>query len=110
MTSAELLRIVGAMTERPWRESPPDSGLLVADCNHPEGPVEIANILEEAMLGDAAAIAALANHATALVALVEACERLRKWRDSARSGAVLDARMDDVMSALAAVHAVRGEP
>ena len=102
MTSAELRRIVGAMTERPWRNG--------ADLSHFDAP-EVTDgrtfayhVTNDA---DAVAIATLANHAAALVELVRACERLAEYELQGMDlgvgarGAVLAMR-----DALAAVHAI----
>lgn len=99
MTSTELRRIVGAMTDRPWRayqhgSMGPDDFVLQM------GPdPRQYEILDR---DDAAAIVALANHADALVALVKACER---WKACTAKG--LGSRAEhDLQDALAAVHAI----
>ena len=74
MTSAELRRIVGAMTERPF-------------CMCGVGR------FASAPCDKCIAKSALANHATALVALLEACETTRDW--------------NDIDAAVAAVHAAK---
>lgn len=90
MTSAELPRIVGAMTSDPPHpfDCPDD---VCAGAHHPS--------LCPWLLGTEAIRAAheaLANHADALVALVEACEMSRDW--------------NDIDAALAALRAVKGTP
>jgi len=75
MSDAQTLRtIVDGMTDRPW----------VTDEDTPSiyhGELEVAVLGEEAdnYDGDAAGIVALANHADALVALVDAATR---WREA----------------------------
>lgn len=99
MTSAELRRIVGAMTERPWRAyrhgsmGPEHFVLEIGD----QSEFQNYEILPE---DDATAVAILANHADALVALVEACEVAGRHLDLSPA----------VQDALDAVHAVRGTP
>lgn len=111
-TSTDLRRIVGAMTERPWKRhvSPLADALGVQHVGavyHGDGYVAdcIGSANEAA---DTHAIAALANHAEALVALVEAVERWRHTRASDTRELMAAVRAVD--AALAAVHAVRGEP
>lgn len=81
MTSAELRRIIEAMTERPWSatnySSRPDSfydiwrGTIV---DRPSQRIARMMRLGDEAHSDAVAIATIVNHADALVALVEACE------------------------------------
>lgn len=94
-TSTELRRIVGAMTERPWFLSEHDGSIRGgADPvdDHDVGDADFSDV-------DMTAVLALANHADALVALVEACERLHEEQSQPAVYAV--------MRALAAVHAVK---
>lgn len=109
-TSTELRRIVGAMTERPWfarsrflsrvRDSSGVGGTLPT--NH------IGNLAER---DDAVAIAALANHADALVALVEAVEGYARVVDPEGFSTRLEAELHGALEdALAAVHAIKETP
>lgn len=109
MTSADLRRLVVAMTERPWEANGRDvrcaKGLFaeLLDVNH---------------IGDseqnAAAIAALANHADALVALLDACEGVAKLGSLLHTTVGTPASefsvWERMISALAAVHAIKEAP
>lgn len=103
--SKELRAIVGAMTVRPW----------VADDDTPclySGCMEVAVLGDEAQNydGDGAAIAALANHADALVELVAACERMLAGTGLSRWHDVECFCVDcELRKALAKVHAVGKE-
>ena len=93
MRSNDLRRIVGAMTKD--RMVGPAGRLFdVTSLERPE---------------NVTAIVALTNHADALAALVETCERLDRAAERGQTQHVLDV-VGTVRTALAAVHAVRGEP
>ena len=102
MTSDELAPIIGAMTERPWKA---DHHCCIESPSQ-DGNPERATRMTVTVLGgngdeNERAIAALANHADALVELVRACER---WtRDEGPTPAA------DIEAALAKVHAVGKE-
>lgn len=111
-TSTELRRIVGAMTERPWFQDSesPTSGFRYVHVGDANGPGQ--TVAQWTLPQDATAIAALANHADALVALVEAVERESAALSAfaARNGAAYAntaKAIESVLGALAAVHAVK---
>lgn len=142
MTSTELRRIVGAMTERPWKHGswqydagPPFRYVEIRPSGDEDvsitvdGPIP-SNALDDVknVIGgcgccgspfgrheDGQAIVTLANHADALVALVEACEQEASVLASfaARNGASYAntaKAIERVLSALAAVHATKATP
>jgi hypothetical protein len=81
MTSAELRALVAAMTERPWSTENPardidgwSTGAIVC-ATAPRQAVYSPARRGTAPEADRKAIAALANHADALVELVAACEQ-----------------------------------
>lgn len=102
-TGTELHRIVGAMTDRPWHVS--DQPEFVLNDARSEQVCDTYGCRND--IKNAAAIALLANHADALVALVLACESTRGldtsdpafWRG-----------MEAMYAALAAVHAIKETP
>lgn len=94
MTSDELASIIGAMTERPWELDMP-----FVDA----GGGSIAEFWGDRFRSDLRAVVALANHASAFLELVRACERLRD-HTVPQYVAVCD-----VLSALHEVHAVGKE-
>lgn len=113
MISTDLRRIVDAMTGEQWKYNRELAWLNASD------PVDgeiytIANLsLDSTNDGkcygasrNGAAIAALANHADALVALVEACER---WKACSSKGLGSRAELD-LQDSLAAIHAIRETP
>ena len=95
MTSAELRRIVGAMTERPF-----------CMCG-------VGRFASEPCAG-CLAKRTIANHADALVALVEAVEGVTKLgtllRTTVGTAAAEFSVWERMTAALAAVHAIRSEP
>lgn len=107
MTSAELRRIVEA---RSWPKTWFARGQHLSrrpDNTGMGGSLHTNHIGVMADRDDATAVATLANHADALVALVEAVER---WaRGLPEDGATLEVD-DQLAAALAAVHAVRSTP
>lgn len=102
MISTDLRRIVSAMTERPWfhDSETPTSGFKYVHVGDANGPGQ--TVAQWLLPPDASAIVTLANHADALVALVEAVERLAHDQNQPAVYAVL--------GALAAVHAVGSAP
>lgn len=104
MTSAELRRIVGAMTpttaDRPWISLGEE---VILDNTRSKGGFYAACASENPE-ADTAGIATLRNHATALVALLEACEAI----GTQASG--LNAEYDqiaDIRAATRRVHATK---
>lgn len=108
-TSTELRRIVGAMTERPWVVEREREGWISVFREH--GTMVFRGERDPRFAPDATGITTLANHADALVVLVEACERYVRGIDpevfSTRAEANLHYALAD---ALAAVHAVKETP
>lgn len=95
-TSTDLRRIVGAMT----KPSLDRNGLVVQ-----------AITIDSSSHTDA--LVTYANHADALVALVEAVEAIRPRLDHELHGAISRRHAEQIgalLNALAAVHAVRSEP
>lgn len=101
MTSDELARIIGAMTERPWAHSEPHG--FIVNKQHELGTAETYQY--ENSDNNAAAIVALANHADAFLELVAACEAFFPRYDCGPGVGELQ----KLRAALAAVHAVGKE-
>lgn len=108
MTSADLRRIVEAMTARPWRmayENYPDGCGSTSVLSSTDSTVYRSENPSNAARNNANSIATLANHADALVALVEACEAVaRDWPGNCGPS------LGEMKRVLSGVHAVRSEP
>ncbi len=80
--SDELRALVAAMSARPWRQGRVEKHHVFVPCADCLGPERVLLRMNEHFSheADSAAIAALANHADALVDLEAACEALdREW-------------------------------
>ena len=108
MKAEELREIVAAMTERPWHLDD-DTPCAYAG----EREVMVCGDEVDNYDGDMPGVIALANHATALVELVAACEELHsKWPEGGCvvSPACGSCAWCTFSSALAAVHAIGTAP
>ncbi len=102
--SDELRELVAAMSARPWRQGRVEKHHVFVPCETCLGPERVLLRMNEHFPheADAAAIAALANHADALVDLVAACEALdREW-----AGLGVYTAIAKVRAALRRVHEV----
>jgi molybdopterin-guanine dinucleotide biosynthesis protein A len=107
--SDDLRAIIAAMSARPWRQGRVEKHHVFVPCAECLGPERVLLRMNEYFPheDDAAAIAALANHAEALVGLVRAAERLKAWDDGEeRSYQEFDAALDGIMCALRRVHEI----
>ncbi len=111
MTADELRAVFAAMSARPWRQGRVEKHHVFVLCADGFGPERVLLRMNEHFPheADAAAIAALANHADPLVDLVVAVER---WH-AAWSSRIADDRVGEdgetraVIDALRIVHEVK---
>ncbi len=101
--SDELRALVAAMSARPWRQGRVEKHHVFVPCAECLGPERVLLRMNEHFPheADAAAIAALANHADAFVDLVAACEELN--HGSPRD---VDDTISGIQAALQRVHEI----